>query len=329
MLAKIPLSFRIHPCIDMVSSMVDPKIDKLISMPEGFATSLVAAAFADRQENDGALTELKAGRVYCAGSSAHGAIGVAAGGPGGETGDPRLVLSLLKDEVVQVSCGWRHTVFVGKGGQVWSCGDGVNGKHGQGHTEVVAVPRLVEGLRDIRIVQVGCGQHHSGFISAEGSLYTCGMGLYGQLGHAGALRDEPSPRRVEKVLELSTVACGDLHTIVLRRDGRAMAFGYAANGRLGLEVDPTAQERLVAERPALLGVHAPLAQASEGVVVASVSAGGSHSVIIYSDGSAYTCGSGEFGQLGHGGRQDEARPRHVTTLGFHRVRRASCGAMHT
>ena len=192
----------------------------------------IAAAFADPTA---APTEetIPTGVVYGAGSKTHGAIGTGSQNLHGDgnTRDPRLVLTLQQMDVVQVACGWRHSVFIGLEGRVWSCGESANGKLGLGgDAKIEPVPRPIEGLKGVRVVQVSCGQHHTGFVAADGSLYTCGMGLYGQCGH-GELTDELMPRRVDALMLTSkSVACGDYHTLVLRKDGRVSAFGFAADG---------------------------------------------------------------------------------------------------
>ena len=63
--------------------------------------------------------------------------------------------------------------------------------------------------------------------------------------------------------------------------------------------------------------------------MAGVSCGGGHSGLVYSDGSAYTFGRGEQGQLGHGVTLSEATPRKVTELQGVRLKGLSCGAQHT
>ena len=68
---------------------------------------------------------------------------------------------------------------------------------------------------------------------------------------------------------------------------------------------------------------------AEAYRVAGVSCGGGHSGLVYSDGSAYTFGRGEQGQLGHGVTLSEATPRKVTELQGVRMKRLSCGAQHT
>ena len=61
--------------------------------------------------------------------------------------------------------------------------------------------------------------------------------------------------------------------------------------------------------------------------VAGVSCGGAHSGLVYSDGSAYTFGRGEQGQLGHGVTLSEAIPRKVAYQAPHCI--SICQAPHS
>ena len=64
-------------------------------------SSLAAAAFADREPDDELLNlNTRAGRLYCAGSSSHGAIGVSItnNGPGGKRDTQTYTSDYTHDE---------------------------------------------------------------------------------------------------------------------------------------------------------------------------------------------------------------------------------------
>lgn len=48
--------------------------------------------------------------------------------------------------------------------------------------------------------------------------------------------------------------------------------------------------------------------ACDGPQVAKVSAGGSHTVFLTTDGEVWTCGRGEYGLCGNGGTEDQLTP---------------------
>mmetsp|Transcript_20811 Transcript_20811/g.25240 ORF Transcript_20811/g.25240 Transcript_20811/m.25240 type:complete len:155 (+) Transcript_20811:108-572(+) len=89
------------------------------------------------------------------------------------------------------------------------------------------------------IVRIACGKDHAAAITRGGLLYVWGKGYSGQLG----LNDR-NDRNVPTLLAfkyphadrdvVSRVACGDEHTVVITKSGRACSFGKGSHGRLGL-----------------------------------------------------------------------------------------------
>lgn len=67
--------------------------------------------------------------------------------------------------------------------QVYSWGEGEDGKLGHGNRITLEVPRLIETLSSERVVGITCGSAHSACVTAKGHLYTWGFGEYGRLGH--------------------------------------------------------------------------------------------------------------------------------------------------
>jgi hypothetical protein len=153
-----------------------------------------------------------------------------------------------------------------------------------------------------------------------------GLNLYGQLG-LGTLANEPAPRRVRQVGgPAASVSCGDLHTLVLRADGRALSCGFNDAGRLGRKLD---DDTTCADTLGALPLHAAVAAQTDALAVVSAQAGGAHTAIICADGSAYTCGRGECGQLGHGSTSSEALPKRISALKQFKIRRAALGQAHS
>ena len=299
--------------------------------------------------------EKRSGRIYVTGDTTHAAGGLQPRPPARSSQSaplkkPQLLTTLLEEQVVQASCGWRHSALVLDSGSLYVAGDnehgqlGLGGGEGEGEEEqsapaVCVTMTCVPGLTSLRVSQVSCGRSHTAFVAEAGELYTMGLGLYGQLG-LGRLVSESQPRRVPHVGGAAAlVACGDLHTLVLRLDGRALSCGFNDSGRLGrpmdheLENDPNAT---CAETLGTLPLHVAAAAASEAFAVVALAAGGGHSALVTADGSVYTCGRGEHGQLGHG--RDavsinpagaEIAPRRIVALGKHKIRRAALGASHS
>ena len=248
--------------------------------------------------------------------------------------------------MTQASCGWRHSALVLDDGTLHVAGDDEHGQLGLGEGNEAVVggvlthpvcPSMtpVPGLGKLKVVQVSCGRSHTAFVCDAGELYSMGLGLYGQLGH-GLLVSESQPKLVPNVGGgAASVSCGDLHTLVLRADGRALSCGFNDAGRLGRVLgDP---EATCAESLGVLPLNAAAAAASDAFAVVALAAGGAHSALVTADGSVYTCGRGEQGQLGHGreaasvsdGSGGERLPRRVGALKQHKIRRTALGQSHS
>lgn len=70
-------------------------------------------------------------------------------------------------------------------------------------------PTQLKTLRSIRVKYIACGEDFSAFLSADGGVFTCGAGMYGQLGH-GSNSNEILPRKIMELMgsTVTQVSCG-------------------------------------------------------------------------------------------------------------------------
>ncbi|KAH6922123.1 hypothetical protein HPB50_009663 [Hyalomma asiaticum] len=144
------------------------------------------------------------------------------------------VLDNLRVKVSQVACGTHHTLFNTDAG-VFSCGSSRYGQLGLGNLQRTWVPHLVETLAGREVVKVAAGLYHSLAVTKDGSLFTWGWGVHGQLGH-GSCDDERQPRVVASLADHKVVdaygGCG--HSVALTSEGVVFTFGCNLFGQLGL-----------------------------------------------------------------------------------------------
>ena len=153
------------------------------------------------------------------------------------------------------------------------------------------------------------------------SLYTWGQGEDGQLGHHDT-EDISRPREVADLadVELEKVTCGAHHTIAVATapEREVYAWGWGDFGRLGTG-DPGDR-------------HAPTpVRALRGVHVEHVACGDSHCLVVARDGTLFSFGRNQNGQLGLGDTEDRLSPCVVQFFrdAGTRVRRAAGGAEHS
>jgi alpha-tubulin suppressor-like RCC1 family protein len=132
--------------------------------------------------------------------------------------------------------------------------------------------------------------------------YGLGANGLGQVGD-GALSDRNSPVALVSgdrpvAVQLTKISAGGAHSLALGSDGKVYAWGGNASGQLG---DGTTSDR--SRAVVVGGGDIPV-----GVSLQQVSAGGSHSLGLGSDGKVYAWGANGYGQLGDGTLTERTRP---------------------
>lgn len=103
------------------------------------------------------------GLLFTSGGNEHGQLGQ---GDRVNRKTPTIVDSLLGRVVTQISAGWSHNICLCDESEVYTWGNADHGKCGHGDTNRLTVPRLVEHLRGLRIMQVASYNEHTAVIVA-------------------------------------------------------------------------------------------------------------------------------------------------------------------
>ena len=222
----------------------------------------------------------------------------------------RLVPTLLRGElanksVLQVAAGNSHTIFVTADGLVFACGFNDEGQLGVGDTDDRLAPTLVTGqLQGKTAVYAAAGAGHTLCITTDGSLFAWGFNFCGQLG-VGDREERRVPTLVTGLQgkQVAHVAAGSNHTICTTSDDSVFTWGDGDYGQLGL-----GDVRSGKLTPTL--VRGEL----QNKAVVQVAAGGQHSACVAKDGSVYSLGDNDHGQLGVTGVGDADLPVVVQEL---------------
>lgn len=254
--------------------------------------------------------------VYACGYNATGQLGC--GDRESRVAPWRVRTSRLgKGRVDGVACGSSYSVVV-VAGQVASCGKNVHGQLGHGGRDEETAPRVVEGLRGVRVVAVAARGAHTLALDDRGRVYSWGRGDEGQLGH-GAFEAVPHPRRIARLpTSVVAVGAGRTHSLALDADGAVYSWGCGDDGALGhgdrrRQLAPRAVE-FFRTRPA-----------------AAVSCGSRHNAVVTADGALVTWGWAAYGQCGASAGGDGLRPAEVPLPGDGGAEcvLAACGYRHT
>lgn len=154
---------------------------------------------------------------------------------------PLEMLDVPVDEILSVSAGYDHALFLTKQGDVYAFGDNKFGCLGYSLEETdfvdhFHVPRQVPNLEDKHIASVHASSNLSAALSRDGALYTWGFpGSYftgtGALGRRTSKKDFHFPKRVSEDIRFKSVALGEQQMVGLAVDGKVWRWGKFPGGK--------------------------------------------------------------------------------------------------
>jgi alpha-tubulin suppressor-like RCC1 family protein len=214
--------------------------------------------------------------------------------------------------VVEVSSGSLHSLALCSDGTMATWGTNLVGQLGNGSTASSSVPVMVSqigALSGKTVVSASAGGGHSLALCSDGKVAAWGRNWGGQLGNSSTA-DIDVPVFISQAGVLSgktvvAVSAGGVHSLALCSDGTVAAWGLNSSGQLG---DGSTTNRSV---PVLVNQTGVLS----GKTVVAVSAGGSHSLALCSDGRVATWGGNWIGQLGNGSTTNRSVPVMVNQSG--------------
>ena len=173
---------------------------------------------------------------------------------------------------------------------------------------------------------VSAGHYTSFYVKSDGSLWAAGWNSNGQLGDGNATGasliavNASTPVLVmTRVSAVSTSGAG-FHTLFLKDDGTVWAAGVNGSGQLG---DGSNQDQVSPVEVRVGGM--PMSG------VSAISAGGSYSLFLKTDGTVWACGSNSAGELGDGTTNNRNTPVQVKLGGvpITGVTAISAGGQHS
>ncbi|MCI5604818.1 MAG: hypothetical protein MR413_04125, partial [Clostridia bacterium] len=248
------------------------------------------------------------------------------------------------EAIKYVHAGMNVTYAVTEDGKVYAWGQNTNGLIGNGTTDNSAhsTPELVQELTSTGTLQplsdiarIESGNTHTLALTNDGHVYAWGQNTYGQLGNGDTsnsdqiFRDANTPAGIyaaqkvyrgesasESSAELDSwyiqdvidIAAGNSFSAALKADGTVWAWGLNNNYQLGINDTVT--------RPVPMQVYAGASSGTETYLknITAIAAGEAHMLALSADGSVYSWGYNNWGQLGNGTTSTATKPVKVSTL---------------
>ena len=230
------------------------------------------------------------GKLFCYGRGSFSQLGL------GDTSDRRMptLVDGLSGPVVSVGAGWRFTLAVCKGGDVFSWGAGSTGQLGHPSKLRRRIPTKIEALDPNRlgatVNKVAAGETHSIALDAKGNVYAWGSNQQGRLG-IGEVEEwgleRTTPTLLSSLSSVVMISAGNRHSACVTRVGVLYSWGCNPDGRLGngTTIDACAPQKIILPT-------------NEGV--AAVSCGVCHTLALSASGRMFAWGCGKSGRLGVG-----------------------------
>eukprot|EP01116_Phalansterium_solitarium_P013461 TRINITY_DN30824_c0_g1_i1.p1 TRINITY_DN30824_c0_g1~~TRINITY_DN30824_c0_g1_i1.p1 ORF type:complete len:413 (-),score=138.18 TRINITY_DN30824_c0_g1_i1:592-1830(-) len=229
---------------------------------------------------------------------------------------PRPVPGLRN--IVQVACGESFSFAVAADGTAFSFGCNRYGQLGVGDKLPRYEPTPVTYLSSagVAVRAVACGTDHAALLSDYGELYTCGLGLYGRLGHgSNASCLYPEKLRYLTGHRVAAIGCGAWHTAVLTDMGLftmgSNRYGATGHGRTTLQMTPK------------------LVTGMQGKTIVGLACGKHHTLCLTDLDEVYGCGFGLHGQLGQGKKAAVINFALLPALSKLHTAALSAGSSHT
>ncbi|KAL4438108.1 hypothetical protein ABPG74_016887 [Tetrahymena malaccensis] len=209
---------------------------------------------------------------------------------------------LANEQFIYLSCGYYHTAGITEKGELYLWGKGNSGQLGNSSFNSSKVPILANIPQTIPIVQVVCGWQHSMALSSSGQVYSWGLGEEGQLGH-NDMETLNTPKMIEyfcqQAKQIKYISCGHSHSAAISEEGDLYTWGCNYDYRLMINENKNQYKPVLTQLHYLKEIYQKSGQdISQKFNVQLVSLGVNHTAVITVDGSVYTAGLGNHGELG-------------------------------
>jgi alpha-tubulin suppressor-like RCC1 family protein len=216
----------------------------------------------------------------------------------------------------QVDCGSTgHSAAIKTDGTLWLWGYNNQGQLGDNTRTSRSSPvQAITGGANWKQVSLGGAGSFTAATKTDGTLWTWGYNLYGQLGTNNVTRRSSPVQTVSGGTNWYRVASGGYHIAAIKTDGTLWTWGLNSAGQLGTN-DITRRS-------------SPVQTVSGGTNWRVVACGVLNTAAIKTDGTLWMWGSNNYGELGNNTITSRSSPTQTISGGTN-WKQLSCGDYHT
>jgi len=143
----------------------------------------------------------------------------------------KLLPPFVNDNWSAVAAGQTHSAALKTDGSLWSWGSNASGRLGNGTILNSGVP-VRESGNSTDWVAVAAGDNHTMGLKANGTLWSWGGNVNGQLGN-GTNLDALAPVKIVADTDWIVATAGSTHSVALKVNGTVWSWGGNSSGQLG------------------------------------------------------------------------------------------------
>lgn len=147
------------------------------------------------------------------------------------------VKNLLFSKIIFSACaGDGFSIFWSDLGVVFSCGDNSLGCLGHGDDFPLLIPKKIERLDSIKVIQVTCGTNHVLCRTSENDIYKWGSSNVGALGFGNQTTLLKIPNKLlssQMIQNICDIRCGPDCSFILNKMGEVYCCGSNSHNKLG------------------------------------------------------------------------------------------------
>jgi alpha-tubulin suppressor-like RCC1 family protein len=202
----------------------------------------------------------------------------------------------------KIASGSCHVVVLTSDSTAYAWGWNKYGQLGDKSTTDSSVPVAVDTSKGFlfgigkTITAVTAGTIHTAVLTSDDKVYAWGWRRFGQSDYSPVEVNPPHTGAI-----ITSIATGSHHSVTLASDGIVYTWGDNSDGQLGNTFYNETQ----------FCVQVNMSGALSGKTITAVAAGLEHSVVMASDGTVYTWGRNDYGQLGNNSTTNSGVPVQV------------------
>ena len=251
--------------------------------------------------NHHALALGRDGKIWGWGASYNGQLGQAHNNP--VTGFVEIVRPVGMQHVKALAAGDDNSYAVDVAGKMWAWGYNFYSELGDGSNTDRHAPVPVDVSNGVPAIRsIVTGENHTLASGTDGSIWSWGLGIYGQLGHGSSTYSNKPVKVTTGLAAANALAAGDRHSLAVSPSGVVWAWGGNGRGQLGNN-STTSSNTPVQTSPVTGWLD-----------ILRIAGGDDHNVALKTDGSVWSWGNNDYGKLGLGDPTQRNEPVRLLNL---------------